>query len=85
MRVRVYACREEIIQQPVSRHHIAPISLCRHVRDVPLEVFDQDVRDEILAKGSKVIASPEEVRRVCRRADLRVGNMEYLRLELVEG
>ncbi len=84
MRVRVYACKEEMIQQPVSRHHIAPISLCRHVRDVPLEVFDPEVREEILVKGSKVITSQEEVRKICRRADLPVGDMEYLRLELAE-
>lgn len=84
MRVRVYACREEMIQQPVSRHHIAPLSLCRHVRDVPLEVFDPGVREEIQVKGSKVITSEEEVRRICRRADISVGDMEYLRLELVE-
>ena len=84
MRVRVYACREEMIQQPVSRHHIAPISLCRHVRDVPLDIFDPEVKEEILVKGSKVITSQEEVRKVCRRADLPVGDMEYLRLELVK-
>lgn len=84
MRVRVYACREEIIQQPVSRHHIAPISLCRHVRDVPLEIFDPGTREEILIKGSKVITSQDEVRRICRKADLQIGDMEYLRLELTE-
>ncbi len=84
MRVRVYACREEMIQQPVSRHHIAPISLCRHVRDVPLEVFDPEDKKEIMTKGSKVITSQEEVRRICRKADLPVDDMEYLRLELTE-
>ncbi len=80
----MYACKEEMIQQPVSRHHIAPISLCRHVKDVPLEVFDPEVKEEILVKGSKVITSRDEVRKICRRADLPVGDMEYLRLELAE-
>lgn len=84
MKVRVYACREEMIQQPVSRHHIAPISLCRHVRDVPIDVFDPEIRDEIMVKGSKVVTSQDEVRRICRKADLPVGDMEYLRLELTE-
>jgi hypothetical protein len=84
MKVRVYACREEMIQQPVSRHHIAPLSLCRHVRDVPLEALGLDVREELLVKGSMVVSSYEEVRRVCKQADIHVGDMEYIRLELVE-
>ena len=50
MKIKVYICVEREARSPISRHHVAPYSICEEKKETTIEEISQVINHSIIEK-----------------------------------
>ncbi|HDI02280.1 MAG TPA: hypothetical protein ENF93_01400 [Ignisphaera sp.] len=66
MRVKVFLCIEREVETLVPRHHLAPLAICREVKEVELRDLEGKIPSAIIEKliqyNSAIIKDPMAIK-----------------------